>query len=226
MTQNSPNTVNFKANRFLSPIREDDQLEEPKIKWNRLKSIVKGAVQEPSEIHESRMTRNTHSTTGSGGQSLTKINLLKRIMKTSNKTGQLPRGLNLYYLRDKLKEILPEHEANIDLKLMRKCYGVAKMTTVAYGPSKLQFDMDVDRNIRLIFAEFLVFICLFTRMIFTGRQKTVPNVSFNEDLRQTVKELLKNNGLTKGLEMVEIPDPEQDENLTSEIKETLVGGKV
>jgi hypothetical protein len=86
--------------------------------------------------------------------------------------------------------------------------------------------MDVDRNIRLIFVEFLVFIGIFTRMLFTGKQKTVPNVSFNEDFRQVVKELLKNNGFTKGLEMLEVPDPAEDENINFEVKESLIRGKV
>lgn len=109
---------------------------------------------------------------------------------------------------------------------MRRCYGSAKMTTVGYGTSKIQFDMDVDRNIRLIFVEFLVFICIFTRLLFTGKQKTVPNVSFNEDVRQVVKELLQNNAITSNLEMIEIPDPQNDENTNFEVKESLIGGKV
>jgi hypothetical protein len=59
------------------------------------------------------------------------------MMKTSNKTGQIPRGLNIYFLRDRLQEVLPEHKDNIDLKLMRRCYAVSKITTMGYGTTKL-----------------------------------------------------------------------------------------
>ena len=114
----------------------------------------------------------------SGGKNMVKM------MTSPGKAQAAPRGLNVHFLAKKMALIFPEMEhLFVDPKMIRRAFAAAKMTTPVYGPSRIHFEMEVERGSNLIFVEFLVFLCLLTRKMYSSKQVSVNNEAFNEDLR-------------------------------------------
>ena len=137
---------------------------------------------------------------------------MKKIMTNAGKAQAAPRGLNIHFLAKKLALIFPEMEhLFVDPKLLRRAFSAAKMTTPVYGTSRIHFDMDVERGSNLIFVEFLVFLCLLTRKIYSSSQVKVNNEAFNEDLRLLLSSIFAGSGV-KNIDLQEVPFEGEDMN--------------
>ena len=127
-------------------------------------------------------------------------------ISNANKAMAPPKGLHILFLGKKLPVLLPDIAKMITPAIIRKCFEQAKMKTVVYGPSRRHFEMDVDRNSRLQFVEFMLFLCMISKVIYSQNNK-LSNEVYNTNLRDVLKALI---GGKNGMEFEEVPLDEED----------------
>jgi hypothetical protein len=81
--------------------------------------------------------------------------------------------------------------------------------------------MDVDRDSRLTFVEFMAFICVLAKMVYSPTQPKIGNDAFNEDVRYVLKALFTN---TEGRNLhFEEPGAPGDKSKKEEVKVLIDG---
>lgn len=147
-----------------------------------------------------------------------------RNSRLSNKAMVPPKGVHILFLMKKMPVLMPDMASMITTANIRKAFEQAKMTTIAYGPSRRHFEMDVDRNSRLLFVEFMLFICMLTKLLTTQYNNT-SNAGFTVDISNVLKVLISSSGI-KDIEFEEVPPVDEDENGVFKPSQMFRNGKM